>query len=142
MIVPDINLLLYATVTGFPQHEPARAWWEATLNGREDVGLTAPVIFGFLRLVTNRRVIDPPLDIGAAAAFVEEWLAIPHVRFVVPGPRHIELALRLLRGLGTGASLTTDAQIAALAIEHQGEVCSNDADFSRFPGLRFRNPLA
>lgn len=75
-------------------------------------------------------------------ALVEEWLARPHVRFVQPGPRHLEIAFDLLRHVGGAANLTTDAQIAALAIEHQGEVHSNDADFGRFPQLRWVNPIA
>ena len=66
----------------------------------------------------------------------------PCVRFLAPGPRHLEIAFRLLRHLGTAANLTTDAQLAALAIEHQAELHSSDADFGRFPELRWRNPLA
>jgi uncharacterized protein len=73
---------------------------------------------------------------------VEEWLARPHVHFVQPGPRHLEIAFALLRHTSAAAQLTTDAQLAALAIERQGEVHSNDTDFGRFPQLRWINPLA
>jgi predicted nucleic acid-binding protein len=73
---------------------------------------------------------------------VDAWLARSHVQFLLPGPRHLELAFGLLRRIGTARNLTTDVQLAALAIEHQGELHSNDTDFGRFPALRWVNPLA
>jgi toxin-antitoxin system PIN domain toxin len=142
VIVPDVNLLLYAHVAAFPEHVRAVTWWEELMNGRREVGVAAPAAFGFIRLTTNPRVFDPPMAITDALAHVEEWLARPHVHFIQPGPRHLEIAFGLLRQVGAAANLTTDAQLAALAIEHQGEVHSNDADFHRFPRLRWVNPLA
>jgi len=142
MIVPDVNLLLYAHVTAFPEHAAARLWWEGLMNGRRAVGVAAPALFGFVRLASNPRVLDRPLPVGEALARVEEWLARPHVHFVQPGPRHLDVAFGLLRQAGAAANLTTDAQLAALAIEHQGEVHSNDTDFGRFPQLRWVNPIA
>lgn len=142
MIVPDVNMLLYAQVAAFPQHARSRRWWEALMNGAEEVGVTAPALFGFVRVVSNPRALDRPLRIEDALARVEAWLARPHVHFVQPGPRHLEIAFSLLRQVGAGANLTTDAQLAAFAIEHQGEVHSNDADFGRFPQLRWVNPIA
>ncbi|HXJ22334.1 MAG TPA: TA system VapC family ribonuclease toxin [Polyangia bacterium] len=141
MIVPDLNLVLYAHFDAFAQHAAARAWWEGLLNGRTEVGIGAPVWSGFLRLATNRRVLDSPMSVEDAVANVEGWLQRRHVRVLHPGPRHLEVAFALLRRLGTAANLTTDAQLAALAIEHQGELHSNDADFGRFPRLRWVNPL-
>jgi toxin-antitoxin system PIN domain toxin len=142
MIIPDINLLLYAHVTSFPKHAAARTWWEAALSGNTDVGIVAPVAFGFIRIGTNPRVFDPPMSVDAAITHVESWLARPRVRFLAPGSRHLELAFGLLRALGAAASLTTDAQIAAFALENQAELHSNDTDFARFPGLRWVNPIA
>jgi predicted nucleic acid-binding protein len=81
------------------------------------------------------------MTVTAALDHAAEWLERPHVRLALPGPRHLEIAFSLLRGLGTAANLTTDVQLAALAIEYQGEVHSNDADFARFPQLRWVNPL-
>lgn len=112
------------------------------LGGVTEVGLAAPAVFGFLRLATSRRVFERPLAVDDAAGRVESWLARPQARFLLPGPRHLEISLGLLRGAGAAGNLTTDAQLAALAIEYQGEVHSNDADFARFPGLRWINPLA
>lgn len=141
MIVPDVNLLLYATIGGFSAHRQARRWWEDLLNGETEVGLAAPALFGFVRLATHPRVLDDPLPLADALGRVEEWLDRPVVRFLLPGPLHLETAFRLLRQLGAAADLTTDVQLAALAIEYQGELHSNDADFGRFPGLRWVNPL-
>ena len=141
MIVPDVNLLLYASVTGFAEHAHARRWWEAALNGSREVGLSAPALFGFLRIATNPRVFESPMPIGTALEHAEAWLGRSHVRFLLPGPRHLELAFGLLRGLGTGGNLTTDVQLAALALEYQAELHSTDTDFARFPGLRWVDPL-
>ncbi len=98
-------------------------------------------MFGFLRIATNRRVFTEPLTVEDAIERVEAWLARPHVTRLVPGTRHLELAFGLLRRIGTGGNLTTDVQIAAHAIEVNGEVHSNDGDFARFEGLRWVNPL-
>jgi toxin-antitoxin system PIN domain toxin len=141
VIVPDVNLLVYAYVRGLPQHERARRWWEDVMNADREVGVAAPALFGFLRLVTNRRVVRPPLAMDAALAHVEDWVSLPHVLFLVPGPRHLELAFALLRETRTAGDMTTDVQLAALALEHGGEVHSTDTDFGRFPRLRWVNPL-
>ena len=142
MIVPDVNLLLCAQVTAFPEHARARRWWEGLMNGGREVGLAGPALFGFVRLASNPRVLDRPLSVEEALTRVESWLERSHVHFVQPGPGHLKIAFGLLRTVGAAASLTTDAQLAALAIEYQGEVHSNDADFGRFPGLRWVNPIA
>ena len=141
MIVPDVNLLLYAHMSGFVEHARARRWWENLLNGDAEVGLGAPGVFGFVRLATSPRVFDRPLGVGSSARPCRR-VAVPGPRSIrLPGPRHLEIAFRLLRELGAAGNLTTDAQLAALAIEHQGELHSNDTDFGRFPGLRWVNPL-
>jgi uncharacterized protein len=141
VIVPDVNLLLYAEIDATPLHAVARDWWEDALSGDAQVGLAPVCVFGFLRLVTNRRVFTEPLAIEDALARVESWLSRPNVRTLVPGSAHYEHAFRLLRQLGTGGNLTTDVQIAAHALEHNAEVCSNDGDFTRFEGVRCVNPL-
>jgi len=141
MIVPDVNLLLYAHVTAFAQHEVARSWWEDAVASGREIGLAAPVIYGFIRIGTNRRIFADPMPVSYAVERVEEWLELPLARLLTPGPRHFEIAFRLLRDVGTAANLTTDVQIAALALENQAEVFSSDTDFARFSGLRWRNPL-
>lgn len=142
MIVPDVNLLLYANIMGARKHALAREWWIAALNGNTTIGLGHPALFGFIRISTNPRIVRPALAIEHAITRVESWLERPQVELLGPGPRHLEIAFELLRELGTGANLTTDVQLAALAIENQAELHSNDADFGRFRGLRWVNPLS
>lgn len=141
MIVVDVNLLLYATFSTFAQHAAARPWLENALNGQDQVLLPGVSIFGFVRIATNPRVFEKPLSVDEALGAVDGWLAQPHVHFLVPGPRHLEIAFRLLRELGVARNLTTDVQLAAHAMENQARLCSNDSDFGRFPGLRWDNPL-
>ena len=142
MIVPDINLLLYAYFSVFPLHKAAKRWWEEVAKRGEPVGLTPPVVFGFVRIATHRRVFVQPMELSQATALVEDWLALPSVHLLRPGPRHVRMAFDLLKAAGTTRDLTTDAQIAAYALENRGVVHSVDGDFSRFPGVRYIDPLA
>lgn len=141
MIIPDVNLLLYATISGFPQHERSRAWLEDLLNGSDLVGLTSPALFGYIRIATSGRVLESAMSVSEAVGRVREWLAQPTTRFLVPGPRYLEIAFDLLETTGTGANLTTDVQLAAYAIEQGADLYSNDTDFGRFPALRWVDPL-
>lgn len=142
MIVPDVNLLVYAVFDGYRLHAPAATWLGEIFNGAEQVGLTTPALFGFVRLATSGSVHEIPLSVADAGAYVGEWLARPQARFLAPGREHVRLTLDLITSVGTGANLTTDAQLAAYALEFGGTVHSNDADFGRFPGVRWVNPLA
>jgi toxin-antitoxin system PIN domain toxin len=135
-------LLVYAYNEAAPWHEPARAWWEATLSDESAVGLPWATVLGFVRLLTHPRVLQSPVPPEAALDRVEQWLELPSVRILEPGPRHLAIVRDLVHATGVAGSLTTDTHLAALAIEHQCELCSNDADFTRFPGLRWTNPLA
>ncbi|MFN8517875.1 MAG: type II toxin-antitoxin system VapC family toxin [Chloroflexota bacterium] len=141
MIIPDVNLLLYATITGFPQHERSRVWWENVLNGSETVGLTSSAVFGYLRIATNGRVLTSPASVADALGQVRGWLAQSNVTFLRPGPRHLDICFGLLKTLGTAGDLTTDVQLAAHAIEEDAELHSHDMDFGRFPDLRWVDPL-
>jgi toxin-antitoxin system PIN domain toxin len=141
MILPDVNLLVYAYNRDARQHAAARAWWERLLTSTEPVALPWAVSCGFIRLMTHPTVLLRPLDPSRAVAHVRAWLDRPNVEVLDPGPRHLELLGQLLGELGVGGNLTTDAHLAALAIEHQCELHSNDADFGRFSGLRWLDPL-
>ena len=141
MIVPDLNLLVYAHSTGAPLHEPARQWWEELVNGSERVGVPWIVAAGFVRLLTHPSVLSTPATPTNAVDLMAEWLRSPSVMPLNPGPQHLAIFRNMLAATGVAANLVTDAHIAALAIEHQAEVHSNDSDFARFPGLRWRNPL-
>lgn len=141
MILPDLNLVVYAHNRDAPHHAAARAWWEGIVNGTEPVAVPWVVVLGFVRLMTHRAVLVTPMTPPAAIAHVRAWFARSSVERLDPGPQHVDLLDRLLSATGTAGNLTTDAHLAALAIEHQCELHSNDNDFARFAGLRWRNPL-
>jgi uncharacterized protein len=141
MILPDINLLIYAYNSDAPGHVRAKTWWEACLSESRPVALPWVVILGFLRLMTSRSVLIEPCSPVEALGYIRSWLERPQVQILHPGPRHLELLDSLLQAAKASGNLTTDAHLAALAIEHQAELHTNDADFSRFPGLRWTNPL-
>ena len=141
MIIPDINLLCFAYNLDAPYHEEAREWWQRSLSGRASVGIPWVVVLGFLRIMTGRVVLTDPMTPAETLDHVRGWLERPQAHVLVPGPRHLEILDGCLRAAGTGGRLTTDAHLAALAIESQAELHSNDADFSRFPGLRWVNPV-
>ena len=141
MILPDVSLLIQAHNGGSSHHEQARDWWDAVLSGTELVALPWVTLLGFIRLTTNRTIFERPLPLGEVLWRVEAWLAQPNVRIVHPTERHSKLLFHFLRTLGTAGNLTTDAHVAALAVEHGCTLYSTDADFARFPGLRWSNPI-
>lgn len=142
MILVDANLLIYAVNKDLPEHKRARLWWEEALSGVDDVGLAWMSLMAFLRICTNARIFENPLSPEQALAFIDEWLDRPNVSMVVPGVGHWAILKNLMRQTGTAGNLTTDAHIAALALEHGCTVCSADNDFKRFPGVAHVNPLA
>jgi predicted nucleic acid-binding protein len=77
--------------------------------------------------------------VDEALRIVDGWLSHPGAMVLHPGPRHAALLGALLIGAGTAGNLTTDAHLAAIAIEHGATVASFDRDFSRFAGLRFEH---
>ena len=142
MILPDINLLVYAYNEDAPLHSASKAWWEQCLSGREPVGLAWIVLLGFVRLMSSRRVLVEPMPSGEAVDHCRAWLTQPSALVVTPGPPHLDILSNLLEGPSISANLVTDAHLAALAIEHQATLHSNDSDFSRFSGLKWCNPVA
>lgn len=141
MIIPDVNLLLYAYNSSSPFHAAAARWWRASLSGKEPVGLPMVVALGFVLVGTNPRVFPNPMPPEEAAGHVRSWLDRALVSLLQPGPDHLYQVLDLLKDLGTAGNLATDAQIAALALEHGGTVHTADSDFVRFKGLRWFNPI-
>jgi uncharacterized protein len=139
--IPDLNLLIYAVDESSPRHERAASWLVEILSGTEEVGFAWVVLLGFIRLTTHPSVFEHPLEADEACDYVDGWLGQPQAVTVMPGRRHAALLRELLEPLGTAANLTSDAHLAALAIEHGAELHSADADFSRFPGLLWRDPL-
>ena len=141
MIVPDINLLVYAYNSDASDHARARTWLESVLSGSRPVGLPWAVMLGYVRLMTSRAVVLDPFTPAEAIGHLRSWLARPQVMVLEPGSRHLDLLDELMREGRAAGQHTTDVHIAALAIEHQAEVFSNDTDFARFPGLHWTDPL-
>jgi uncharacterized protein len=141
VIIPDVNILVYAYNVDAKQHRAAKDWWERTLTEPEVVGLPWVTILGFIRVSTQRRIIDHPMFPKDAVERVRSWLAVPNVQIISAGEEHGEILFELIDEVGTAGDLTTDAHLAALAIEHRGRIVSTDADFARFRGLRWFNPL-
>jgi hypothetical protein len=140
--IVDLNLLLYALNRDSAHHVAARDWLERTLSDEEAVGLPWLVLLGFLRLSTSARVLPQPLRPEQALGVIDGWLAEPPVLVLSPGPEHWRILRTLIEETGTAGNLTTDAHLAAIAIEHGAELCSTDTDFARFQHLRWTNPVA
>jgi toxin-antitoxin system PIN domain toxin len=141
MILPDVNLLIYAHNVRAVHHPKARQWWNDCLAGPEGVALAWTVILGFVRISTNPKISDRPMGVNSAMERVKEWLDLPHIQVVHPGEQHFNSWSSLLRKIGTAGNLTSDAHLAALAMERGLVLYTTDADFARFPGLKWRNPL-
>lgn len=141
MIVPDVNLLVYAVHAESPLHARAQRWLPELLDGDEPVGIPWTVSLAFLRLVTNRRIFPNPFPVDDAVAVVDAWYARRFVSVLEPGPEHGRILKRLLLASGTAGNLTSDAHLAAVCIERGAVLHTADADFGRFPGLHWTNPL-
>ena len=140
-ILVDANLVLWAHHRQFPQHEAARRWWASTVENVAYVGIPWPTILAFLRISTHPRALTRPAPIEEAWSVVGGWLERPNVGCPVPTDRHSDLLGELLlRGKASG-NHSSDAHLAALAIEWGLELHSADRDFARFPKLRWRDPL-
>lgn len=142
MILIDVNLLLYASIESFRQHEAAKEWLDGQLSGSPKVGMPWLSVLAYLRLSTNARIFKPPVSMAVAWQRVSAWLAAEPVWIPQPTERHAEVFGELLALPGVQGDLVPDAHLAALAIEHGLTLCSTDGDFARFQGLRWQNPLA
>lgn len=140
MIVPDVNVLLHAYNAGSQRHQAIKVWWESALSGKRPVGLAWPALLGFIRIATNPRIVAKPLPVDRVIAIVRSWIAAPCTELIWPGSNHTDILFGLLEAAGTAGNLTTDAHIAALAIEYEADVATTDRDFGRFEGLRWFVP--
>jgi toxin-antitoxin system PIN domain toxin len=141
MILPDVNVLIYAHREEFEEHPRYARWLTALVIGPEPFGLAPYVLGGFLRIITNPRIFPEPTPIGLALDFAESLRALSNSVEVLPGPGHWEIFSRLCRRCEASGKLIPDAYLAALAIEHGCELASTDGDFARFEGLRWSHPL-
>lgn len=141
MILPDVNILVYAHREDSPSHAALRAWLEKALAGTEPLGVADLVLSGFVRVVTHPRVFRVPTPLERALGFAETVRSAPAAVRVAPGESHWALFRDLCRSANAKGNLVPDAYLAALAIESGGEWITTDREYARFPRLRWRNPL-
>ena len=141
MIIPDLNLVLYAHIPADIRHPAARKWWDGLLTGTETVGIPLAVSIGFIRLATTPSVVSPPMPGRQAIALVQGWFRQPHLVQLEAGPDHFTHVARCLDAVDRAGKLVTDAHLAALALDHDAEIHSADQDFRLFPNVRWHNPL-
>ncbi len=141
MILPDVNLLLYAYDARSPFHAKSKVWWSKCLSGSEPIGLCPTVLFAFIRIGTSARAFTHPLTIQEASSHVTDWLDQPIAQLVDMELQDIRQTLTFLVDAKTGGNLTTDAQIAAMALRLGAVVHTADTDYARFPRVRWVNPL-
>ena len=142
MIVVDANLLLYAYSDTAVEHRDAKAWLGRILSEAEPVGLPWQSVAAFLRIITSSSLPGTRVTMPEAIEVIEEWMALPQVRFLAPTDRHWGVLRQVLLEGRVRGPLTTDAELAAVTIEYGGVLHTTDRDFARFPGLRWTNPLA
>lgn len=141
MVLPDVNVLVYAHREETASHTACREWLEGVINGDEAYAVSDLVLSGFIRVVTHPKVFKRPSNIADALAYAQQVRDQPNCVRVEPGPRHWDLFSRLCRETGVKGNLVPDAYLAAIAIEAGCEWISTDHDFSRFKGLRWRHPF-
>lgn len=141
MILPDVNILIYAHREDTEGHSRYRSWLEGVINGDGPFGLSDLVLSGFLRVVTHPRIFNPPTRLEGALSFVNELRSQPNCVPVMPGRHHWDIFSRICRQSNARGNLIADAYFAALAIESGCEWVTTDRDYGRFPGLKWRHPL-
>jgi len=142
VIVLDANILLYAYDSDSDRHAKARAWVEQTFSGACPVGLPWQTVTAFVRIVTNPRLSGKRFTPADVIEIVDQWVNQPNLRLLAPGDHHWSFLRQMILDGQARGPLVTDAQLAAITIEYGGVLHTTDRDFSRFPGLRWKNPIA
>ena len=140
MILPDVNILIYAYRTDSPFYRIVRPWFDRVMLGEAAFGVSKLALSGLVRITTNRKSYPMPSDLDDAFGFCSDITGQPHCRMVEPGERHWQIFERLCRETDTSGARVTDAWFAALAIEHGCEWVTLDRDFARFSGLKWGVP--
>ncbi len=142
MILPDVNVLVYALRTDAPQHAVSYSWLDSVLSGDAAFGISPLALAAVVRVVTNPRTYPVPSGADEVFGFCDYLLDQPHCQVVEPRDRHWRIFRRLCIETGTRGPRVTDAWYAALAIEWGCEWISFDRDYGRFPGLNWQMPKA
>jgi toxin-antitoxin system PIN domain toxin len=142
MLLPDVNVLVYAFRPDCPDHGAYLDWLERLVNGPQSYGMSEAVLAGFARVVTHPRVFQHPDRVESALRFADQLRERPNCVLITPGRRHWSIFSDLCRRVNAKGSLIPDAYLAALAIESGCEWITTDRGYARFPGLNWRHPLA
>jgi toxin-antitoxin system PIN domain toxin len=142
VILFDVNVLVYAFRRDTQRHAEYNEWLNDRVRAREPFGVTDIVLSGMLRIVTHPRVFNPPDRVETVFAFLDALRTQPNCVVISPGARHWEIFHELCERADAKGNIVPDAYLAAIAIEHGCELITTDRDFARFPGLRWRHPLA
>ena len=142
MILPDVNVLIYAFRQDVPQHAICRPWLDNIVQSDARFGISPMALAAVARITTNSRTHRMPSAVAQVFRFCDNLLGQPHCEIVEPGERHWDIFKRLCVETDTRGPLVTDAWYAALAIEWGCEWITLDHDFARFPGLKWQSPAA
>lgn len=140
MLLPDVNILVYAHREDSPYHAQSLAWLENLINSDESFAMSELVFSGFIRIVTHSKIFNPPSSLKDALSFVDQIRNQTNCVIVSPQERHWDIFTRLCKKSNAKGNLIPDAYFAALAIETGSEWVTTDRDFSRFEGLRWFSP--
>jgi toxin-antitoxin system PIN domain toxin len=141
MILPDLNLLLYAYNSSAAQHKKSATWWEQTINSKQIILLPHEILFGFIRIATNKKLGDASVSLKQAKATVDSWLILPNTKIITPDTDHYIRVLELMAKSKSQGPILSDAILASYAIHQGATLCSNDSDFNRFDNLISHNPI-
>jgi toxin-antitoxin system PIN domain toxin len=141
MILPDLNVLLYAYNPHTRQHKRASSWWENTISGTELIGLPHEITLGFVHIATHPKLGKASVNLEAARDVVLSWLDLPQARVLLPSPDHTRKVIDLMKATDASGALASDASLAVYAMDNRATLYSNDTDFARFPGLDWKNPI-
>lgn len=141
MILPDVNVLMFAFRSDSARHAEYRTWLRSVVEGPAAYGVAPQVLASLVRITTNRRAFARPSTLAEAVDFCDYLLEPPNASVIHPGQRHWGIYRDLCLSTRVTGNLTQDAWLAALAIEHGCEWLTDDRDYAQFPGLRCRHPF-
>ena len=142
MVLCDVNILLYAMIERSENHEHYKRMVESLQRSGDRFAVSELILAAVYRIATNPKVFRPTPAIDDVLAYTNAWRRHPLAVAIAPGSRHWEIFERLVKSHRIRGSDSTDAYLAALAIEHGCEWWSTDRGFERFEVLRWRNVIA
>jgi uncharacterized protein len=141
LILPDVNVLIYAFRSDTQHHADHKRWLESVVNAPSTYGVSPQVLSGVVRVCTHRRIFVQPSSLAETLEFCRTLLEQPNATMITPGERHWSIFESLCGQSRASGNLIQDAWFAALAIESGCKWITSDRDFARFPGLAWSAPF-